>query len=134
MLLAKVDLTDDIKEFINYSKNHTESFEEIRKLVFTKERLSKPCTASDIVNLSFQFQRIKDSAINKILHEEVLNFPEGLLIERLLAKYTNEEYIPVEEHIKQIKLNSCNDRKSKRENERKVSKLYDRFIHTLFKH
>ena len=46
-----------------------------------------------------------------------------------IEKRDDTVYSIIEEHIKQIKLNSCNDRKSKRENERKVLKLYDRFIH-----
>ena len=83
--------------------------------------------------LSLQFQEIKRNALDKILNKKRLNFPEGFVVERLMAKYTEQEYVPVEEHIKLIRLNCCNDRKSKRENDRKVTKLYNKFILNLFK-
>lgn len=130
---AEVELNDEILNFINQSKEHTETFEEIKELVFTEKRLNSNCSIPEVMLLSMQFQEIKHSAFDKILKNKKLNFPEGLVVERLMAKYMNEEYIPLEEHIRQIKLNCCNDRKSKRENERKVAKLYNKFITNLLK-
>lgn len=129
---ATVELNDEILNFIKLTKEHTETFEEIKELVFTQKRLDKNCSMSEMFNLSLQFQDIKQSAIKKVLNQEKLNFPEGFVIERLMSKYFNEDTLPVEEHIKQIKLSCCNDRKSKRENERKVLKLYDKLINKLF--
>lgn len=130
---AEVELNDEILQFINKAKEHNETFEEIIELVFTQERINKKTSAPEMFLLSLQFQEIKRNALDKILNKKRLNFPEGFVIERLMAKYTNQEYVPVEEHIKQIRLNCCNDRKSKRENERKVTKLYNKFILNLFK-
>jgi len=130
---AEVELNDEILQFINKAKEHNETFDEIIELVFTQERINKKTSAQEMLLLSLQFQEIKRNALDKILNEKRLNFPEGFVIERLMAKYTNQEYVPVEEHIKQIRLNCCNDRKSKRENERKVTKLYNKFILNLFK-
>ncbi|MBQ4584520.1 MAG: hypothetical protein IJA94_06500 [Bacilli bacterium] len=130
---AEVELNDEILQFINKAKKHNETFEEIIELVFTQERINKTTSAPEMLLLSLQFQEIKRNALDKILNKKRLNFPEGFVIERLMAKYMNQEYVPVEEHIKQIRLNCCNDRKSKRENERKVTKLYNKFILNLFK-
>ena len=130
---AEVELNDEILQFINKAKKHNETFEEIIELVFTQERINKTTSAPEMLLLSLQFQEIKRNAFDKILNKKRLNFPEGFVVERLIAKYTNQEYVPVEEHIKQIRLNCCNDRKSKRENERKVTKLYNKFILNLFK-
>ena len=130
---AEVELNDEILQFINKAKKHNETFEEIIELVFTQERINKTTSAPEMLLLSLQFQEIKRNALDKVLNKKRLNFPEGFVIERLMAKYMNQEYVPVEEHIKQIRLNCCNDRKSKRENERKVTKLYNKFILNLFK-
>lgn len=130
---AEVELTDDILTFINSSKEHIETYDEIKELVFTKERLNKKCSIPDMMLLSLQFQEIKRSAFDKVLNHKKLNFSEGVVVERLIAKYMKEEYIPFEDYIQQIKLNCCNDRKSKRENQRKVSKLYNKFLVNLFR-
>ena len=130
---AEVELNDEILQFINKAKEHNETFDEIIELVFTQKRINKKTSAPEMLLLSLQFQEIKRNALDKILNKKRLNFPEGFVIERLMAKYMNQEYVPVEEHIKQIRLNCCNDRKSKRENERKVTKLYNKFILNLFK-
>lgn len=129
---AEVEVTNDILKFINKSKNHIETFDEIKELVFTEERLRTNYSIPDMMMLSLQFQRIKNSAFEKVLNHQKLNFPEGFVIERLLAKYYNEDYVSVEDHIQQIKLTCNNDRKSRRENKRKISKLYNSFISTLF--
>lgn len=34
---AKVELTDEIISFINTAKNHIESFEEVKELVFSED-------------------------------------------------------------------------------------------------
>ena len=130
---AEVELNDEILKFIDKSKEHTETFEEIKELVFTRERLEKNNSVTDMLLLSMQFQEIKRTYFDKILNKKKLNFPEGFVVERLMSKYMDLEYVPGEEHIKQIKLNCCNDRKSKRENTRKVVKLYNKFLGSLLK-
>lgn len=130
-MYAKIELDDEFLKFINEIQNHIETFDEIKELVFTKKRLSKQCNAIEMVNLSLQFQEIKRSAIKKVLNNEILNFPEGFLIERLIAKYNNDKYISVEEHFEQISKNCSTDRNSKRKNERSLQKLYNKFIEKI---
>ena len=130
---ATVELTDDILQFINDTKDYNETYDEIKELVFTQKRLNKECSMAEMFNLALQFKEIKNTAIKKILNKQELNFPEGFLIERLLSKYSNEKLLTVEEHFKQINLNCSTDRKTRRENERKTTKLYNQLINKLFK-
>lgn len=130
---ATVELTDDILQFINDTKDYNETYDEIKELVFTQKRLNKECSMAEMFNLALQFKEIKNSAIKKVLNKQELNFPEGFLIERLLSKYSNEKLLTVEEHFKQINLNCSTDRKTRRENERKTTKLYNQLINKLFK-
>lgn len=130
-MYAKVKLDDEALKFIEVIKNHTETFDEIKDLVFTKERLNKNYEVTEKFNLIFQFQKIKNSAINKILNEQELSFPEGFVIERLIAKYMDEKLIPVEEHFEQIKAN-CNNREEKRKKHKKITKIYNTLISKLF--
>ena len=130
---ATVELTDDILQFINDTKDYTETYDEIKELVFTQKRLNKECSMAEMFNLALQFKEIKNSAIKKVLNKQELNFPEGFLFERLLSKYSNEKLLTVEEHFKQINLNCSTDRKTRRENERKTTKLYNQLINKLFK-
>lgn len=106
-MYATIELNEEIISFLNSMKKHTESFEEIKELVFTKERLKKNYTVVEKFNLTLQFQEIKKSAINKALNNQKLNYPEGFLIERLIAKYFDEKMISVEDHCKLINSN-CN--------------------------
>lgn len=129
---AELELCDEIQEFIDYEKSHNESFEEIRKLVFTKKRLNTNYSFIEIMNLTLMFQDIKMSAINKVLNKKILTFPEGFVIERLLAKYRDSNYISVEEHFKQIQKDSSYSRQERRKNQVKLSKLYTKFINNLF--
>ena len=69
---ATVELNDEILNFIKLTKEHTETFEEIKELVFTQKRLDKNCSMSEMFNLSLQFQDIKQSAIKKVLNQEKL--------------------------------------------------------------
>ena len=101
---ATVELTDDILQFINDTKDYNETYDEIKELVFTQKRLNKECSMAEMFNLALQFKEIKNTAIKKILNKQELNFPEGFLIERLLSKY-----------------------------ERKTTKLYNQLIKKLFK-
>lgn len=125
---AEVELNDSILEFINYEKNHNESFEEMKNLVFTKERLNTNYSMTEMLNLNIIFQKIKASALEKVLQNQKLDFSEGFVFERLLTKYENEEFISVEEHLKQIKQNCSVNREDKRKNNRKFKKLYEAFI------
>lgn len=111
---AKIELNDEIINFLNIAKEHTETFEEIKKLVFTQERLKENYTITEQINLTLQFQNIKQSAIKKALNNQKLNYPEGFLIERLMAKYLDEEnMVSVEEQCKIINSN-CNASKKTR--------------------
>ena len=47
---AKVELNNEMMDIINHIKQHNESFEEIKSLFFTKERLSKDCTIAETIN------------------------------------------------------------------------------------
>lgn len=128
---AKIDLTDDVVKFINEVQKHNESFDEIRELVFTKERLNTNYSAIEMLQLSMQFNEIKHSALNKILNNQPLNFPEGFLVERLMAKYMNEDYIPVEEHVARIR-NNCSNDKLAVDEQKKISKLSNNIFVKLF--
>ncbi len=131
-MYAKVELDDEMLKIMNCIKNHSESFDEIKELVFTKERLGVNYKIGDIFNFIFIFQEIKNSAINKVLNNQKLNFPEGFVIERLIAKYTKQELLSVEEHIEQIKTNCSNNRKEKRKNDKKITKMYYSFLKNFF--
>lgn len=131
-MYAKVELDDEMLKIMNCIKNHSESFDEIKELVFTKERLGVNYKIGDIFNFIFMFQEIKNSAINKVLNNQKLNFPEGFVIERLIAKYTKQELLSVEEHIEQIKKNCSNNRKEKRKNDKKITKMYYSFLKNFF--
>lgn len=106
-MYATIELNEEIIRFLICMKNHTESFEEIKELVFTQERLKKNYTVAEKFNLTMQFQEIKKSAINKALNNQKLNYPEGFLIERLMAKYFDKKMISVEDHCMLIN-NNCN--------------------------
>lgn len=111
---AKIELNDEIINFLNIAKEHTETFEEIKKLVFTQERLKENYNITEQINLTLQFQNIKQSAIKKALNNQKLNYPEGFLIERLMAKYLDEEnMVSVEKQCKIINSN-CNTSKKTR--------------------
>lgn len=129
---AEVELNNEIQNFINQSKNHIETFDEIKELVFTRERLSKNCSTIEMFNLSLQFQKIKNSAFDKVLKHQKLNFPEGFVFERLLNKYFSEENISVEEHIQRIKLSCGTNRQEKRKAEKNIATLYNNFINKVF--
>lgn len=131
-MYAKVELDDEMLKIMNCIKNHSESFDEIKELIFTKERLGVNYKIGDIFNFIFIFQEIKNSAINKVLNNQKLNFPEGFVIERLIAKYTKQELLSVEEHIEQIKTNCSNNRKEKRKNDKKITKMYYSFLKNFF--
>ena len=128
---AKIDLTDDVVKFVNEVQENNETFEEIRELVFTKERLNTNYSAIEILQLSMQFNDIKHSALHKIINNQPLNFSEGFLIERLMAKYMNEDYISVEEHVARIR-NNCSNDKLAVDEQKKISKLSNNIFVKLF--
>lgn len=125
---AKVELDDSILEFINYEKHYNESLDEMKNLVFTKERLESKYSMTDMLNFNIIFQKIKGSALEKALNNQVLNFSEGFVFDRLLAKYKNEKIISVEDHLQYIKQNCEVNRESKRKNKNNLKKLYETFI------
>ena len=64
-------------------------------------------------------------------HNKELNFPEGFVIERLIAKHFNEKIPSVEEHFKQIK-EECSYSKEKQEKKwTKICKIYNSFLDKL---
>lgn len=128
---AKVELNNEMVDIINHIKQHNESFEEIKSMFFTKKRLSKDCTIAETINLTLIFQEIKKSAIDKVLQNKELNFPEGFVIERLIAKHFNEKIPSVEEHFKQIK-EECSYCKKRQEKKcKKICKIYNSFLDKL---
>lgn len=123
---ATIELNDEIINFLNIAKEHTETFEEIKKLVFTQERLKENYSITEQINLTLQFQSIKQSAIKKALNNQKLNYPEGFLIERLMAKYLDEEtMVSVEEQCKIINSNCNISKKSNISLFKKLKRLFN---------
>lgn len=108
---AKVELSDEIISFINNARNHIESFEEVKELVFSEDMLKKQLSIVDVLNYTLLFQEIKTSAFNKVLKGEKLNYPEGIVFERLLAKAQTKELISFDKNIEDIRSN-CHEVKS----------------------
>ncbi len=102
-MYAEVELTDDVYNFINELEDHVESFFEIQELVFSDEMLKKKYTITDMIQYSMMFQKIKYSAFSKVKEKKKLNYPEGIVFERLMAKYTNT-LIPFNDYLKTIKI------------------------------
>lgn len=102
-MYAKVELTDDVYKFINESENYVETFAEIQELVFSERMLKKKYTMIDIFQYLMIFQRIKYSAFNKVKAKKKLNYPEAVVFERLMAKYTNT-LTPFNDYLKTIKI------------------------------
>ncbi len=128
MMWAEVELNDSILEFINYEKSYNESFEEMRNLVFTQKRLNTDYSVADMFNLNNMFQKIKASALEKVLNRQKLDFSEGFVFERLLMKYENKDLKSVEEHFQEINRNCYINREDKRKKQKKFKKLYEAFI------
>lgn len=99
---ATVDLNQEIIDFIKNIENYTESFEEIQEIAFSKSMMKKNYSITDKINYSIMFQKIKNSAINKVMNNKSLNFPEGIVFERMLIKYCDEKLPSFDEHIKII--------------------------------
>lgn len=104
-MYAELELTEEIKEFINETKSYNETFEEIQELMFTSVMLSKEYSITEMLKATMQFQNIKRNAYYKVLHSQKMNYIEGMLIERLIAKYNGLELISVDEHLKLIQEN-----------------------------
>lgn len=128
---AKVELNNEMVDIINHIKQHNESFEEIKSLFFTKERLSKDCTIAETINLTLIFKEIKKSVIDKVLQNKELNFPEGFVIERLIAKHFNEKIPSVEQHFKQIKEDCSYNEERQEKKGKKIYKIYNRVLDKL---
>lgn len=101
-MFAKVELTEELKNFIQQWKKHNESFEEIKELIFTSEMLKANYTIVDQFNIGIQFQEIKRNTFSKTLNNKELNYIEGILLERLIAKHKGIKLMPFEEHLKQV--------------------------------
>ena len=103
-MFAKVELTKELNDFINKCKNHNESFEEIKELIFTSEMLKRNYSFVDQLNIKMQFQGMKNNTFFKVLNNKELNYIEGMLLERLIDKHDNIELKSLEEHLKEIEM------------------------------
>lgn len=103
-MFAKVELTKELNDFINQCKNHNESFEEIKELIFTSEMLKRNYSFVDQLNIKMQFQGMKNNTFFKVLNNKKLNYIEGMLLERLIDKHDNIELKSLEEHLKEIEM------------------------------
>lgn len=103
-MFAKVELTKELNDFINQCKNHNESFEEIKELIFTSEMLKRNYSFVDQLNIKMQFQEMKNNTFFKVLNNKELNYIEGMLLERLIDKHDNIELKSLEEHLKEIEM------------------------------
>lgn len=104
-MYAELELTKDIENFIKNTETYNESFDEIKELLFTSKMKKNTYSITDILNITMQYQNIKRNTYYKVLHEEKLNFIEGMLIERLITKYNGLELVSVEKHLKMIEEN-----------------------------
>lgn len=111
---AEVEPTKEIVEFINNTKDQTESFDIIKEISFSKDMKKKELSALEVFNYTMMFRKIKSTAYNKVINRQKLNFPEGLVFERLLLKYNNEELLSFEEYMTNI--NSCCEIKETKKN------------------
>ncbi len=112
-MYATIELTDEIIGLINTYKNKSETFDEIVELVFSKNMKKNTYTFSEQLNYIFTFNKIKSSAFNKALSHKKLNYPEGIVLDRLLSLYAGEEIVSYDEYLKNIHEN-CNNSNSKK--------------------
>lgn len=131
-MYAIIELDKEMIHFLMEAKNHDETFEEIKELVFTQKKKKQDYSLAESFNLLLKFHEIKNNAINKALAKQKLNFPEGFVIERLIYTKFKEEEMTVEEHIKKITLSCCNNRAEKRIKEKKFISLYKKFVNIFF--
>lgn len=102
-MFAKVELTKELANFINESKKHTESFEEIKELIFTTEMIKKDYSFVEQINIVLQFQEIKNNTFYKALNNKELNYIEGMLLVRIIDKHNGLELPSFENHLEQVK-------------------------------
>lgn len=112
-MYATIELTDEIVGLINTYKNKSETFDEIVELVFSKNMKKSTYTFSEQLNYIFTFNKIKSSAFSKALSHKKLNYPEGIVLDRLLSLYAGEEIISYDEYLKNIH-GSCTNSNSKK--------------------
>lgn len=105
-MYAKVEVTQEILDFIEKTKKRNETFDEIKEIAFSEEMKKRKLSSLEIFNYIMMFHKIKLSAYNKVINKKELNFPEGLIFERLLLKYNNEELPSFEDYMKYIN-NNC---------------------------
>lgn len=111
-MYATIELTDEIIGYINNYRDKSETFDEIVKLVFSKKMLKDTYTLSEQLNYIFTFNKIKSSAFSKALTHKKLNYPEGIVLDRLLSLYAGEEIISYDEYLTSIQKNCTNSKKS----------------------
>lgn len=98
-IVGFIELNANIWNFISYEYSHSESFQEIKELLFTNEKLQKNYSILEIFNLMIVYQKTKYTMLNKIKNSQYLTFIEAFLVERLLMKFNNSKYLSVEEHL-----------------------------------
>ena len=103
---ATVEVDHEIIQFIEYIQNCTETFEEIQEIAFSKNMINKKYTTVEKFNYTLMFQKIKNSAITKVVNKKRLNLPEGIIFERMLNKYTDGYLISLDDYLKIIFENS----------------------------
>ena len=103
---ATVEVDHEIIQFIEYIQNCTETFEEIQEIAFSKNMINKKYTTVEKFNYTLMFQKIKNSAITKVMNKKRLNLPEGIIFERMLNKYTDGYLISLDDYLKIIFENS----------------------------
>lgn len=112
-MFAILELTEENVKILKEIKTHNEDFEEMKELIFTTKMLNQEYSLVDQINIKFQFQELKENAYYKALNKQKLNIIEGMLIERIIAKYNGYELISIEEHLKLID-QCCEDIPEKR--------------------
>lgn len=101
-MFAILELTDENIRILKETRTCNECFDEIKELIFTTKMMDKEYSLLDQLRVKFQFQEIKRNAYFKALNKQKLNIIEGMLIERIIAKYNGYELISIEEHLKLI--------------------------------
>ena len=121
-----------ITEYKSYNIGKLESINKKSNLrIEAKCPYYEMCGGCNISNLTLIFQEIKKSAIDKVLQNKELNFPEGFVIERLIAKHFNEKIPSVEEHFKQIKEECSYSKERQVKKCKKICKIYNMFLDKL---
>lgn len=117
---AEVEVTQDIKLFIQEVRCTVEPFEDIKQIAFNEKMASKKYSIPEMIYYSTLFHQIKNSAFDKVLKKKKLDLLEGIIFDRLLTKYNNEPLLPFNDYLKSVN-DSC-IKPSKKKNLLKIFK------------